>query len=78
MKQILTILGPVPAGSNTAITGFVLLVVGLLGLLSIPAQIARANSLKMNSHNLWPKMAFQLVVLVAFIIGGLVILSKRL
>jgi hypothetical protein len=72
MNQILAILGRVPP-SNSAFDGFFLLAAGLLGLLSIPAQISKMNSLK-----LWPILALQLVVLLAFVIGGLVILSKKL
>ena len=78
MKHALAIFGPVPAGSNSAFTGFCLVVVALLGLLSIPSQITKMYSLKLNSAKVWSKLAIQLVVLVAFLIGGLVILSKKL
>jgi hypothetical protein len=78
MKQVLAIFGPLPAGSNSAFTGFCLVVVALLGLLSIPSQIAKMYSLKLNSPKVWSKLAIQLVVLVAFLVGGLMMLSKRL
>jgi hypothetical protein len=73
MKQILCSFGPIPVGSNSAGTGFLLLAIGLLGLLNIAAKIAG-----LNWREQWPKLALHLIVLLFFVIGGLVILSKRL
>lgn len=73
MKQIFAIFGPVPPGGNSALPGFVLVAIGLLGLLSLPSQIAKMKSIESK----WRKVAFLVVADLAFVLGGLVMLYKR-
>jgi hypothetical protein len=73
MKRILAVFGPVPSGGNPALPGIVLFAIGLLGLLSLPAQLAKMKS----GEGLWYKVAFLVAVDLAFVLGGLVMFAKR-
>jgi hypothetical protein len=66
--------GPVPSGGDPTLPGIILFAVGLLGLLSLPAQIRKIESVK----NQWPKIAFLAMIELSFVLGGIVMLSRGL
>jgi hypothetical protein len=64
--------GPLPP-STSPLNGFLLLAVGLLSLLCVPAQIQ-----KMNFRFQWAKLVLELLVLLFFVVTGLVKISQTL
>jgi len=70
METVLALFGPVPP-STSPLDGFFCLAIALLGFLSIPVQISR-----MDFSKQWPKLAFEIAVLLFLVIVGLVIISK--
>lgn len=73
MKDVLAILGPIPPGGSPALPGIILFAIGLFGLLSLPAQLAKMKS----AEDLRYKVAFLVVVDLAFVLGGLIMFAKR-
>jgi hypothetical protein len=64
--------GPVPSGPNT-LTGAVLLIgFGVVGFISLLLNVARAK----RQGTKWPKIALLSIVLLFFIVGGLIELSR--
>jgi hypothetical protein len=64
--------GPVPPGPNT-LTGAVLLIgFGVVGFISLLLNVARGKGQGIK----WPKIAFLSIVLLFFIVGGLIELSR--
>jgi hypothetical protein len=74
VNRILGIFGPVPSGGDPTLMGFFILVVSLLGFLSLPVQIRKIDSIRLQ----WPKVAFLVVILSCLVLVGLLMLSRGL
>jgi len=64
--------GPVPPGPNSLMGALLLIGFGVVGFISLLLSIARGK----GQDTKWPKIAFLSVVLLFFIIGGLIELSR--